>query len=776
MKKPKYIPPFMDIPAERQKMPELPLEDRTGNFNEVDLGFTEEMALREAARCLSCRRCIGCGLCLAECDQEAVIYDETAKDLTLEADGVVFTSDGVVYDPAGEPELGYASSADVITSLEFERLASPTGPFGGYILRPFDGEQPRRIAFVQCVGSREESIGANFCSVVCCSRTLSQAKAAKDHVGDVKVTVFHRGLRPIGKRSEIDLAELEAADWVQFIEARIAGIKEDVDTGTVTITYSAGEKIAEAEFDLVVLAVGVHSSAEFRRHARTAGLKTNKYGFVGLGLADLVNPFQGVAFAGAITGPVADTTAVAQAVAAAGRSLASVAQPEAVEHREGAGEPSVFACEYGLTLAGRTGDIDDLLDAQGLTLDGSYAFLCYKEGRRAMAEKVGRTGRLVVLGCHRGSHESLFERVLDLPRSRITIVGIDEIGQGLAGSVKARADASLAGAAKSTPRVSTVAIIGSGTSGLAAAAELLRRGLGVVLIEKSDKIGGPFLGAFGDSGGGLDTAEAFMKSIETNPNARVIASSTVTSLERTDGKLVLEVSGQGGKETVEAGAVLVATGAGRYRPGAGLYGTHDLVIDQWELAARIADGKTDKKHVVMIQCVGARDEEHPYCSRYCCKQAITNASLYKTANPEADVTILHKGIRVFGLEEDLFTDAMEKGVRFVKVMAAPETQEGTGLKVTAVAEGGERIALDADLVVLSLAHMHGQGHKDLSEVLGTELDDLGFFASGDSLLDPFSTTADKVFVCGFARCPVVAEEAYIEGIGAAQAVCAGLMR
>jgi heterodisulfide reductase subunit A-like polyferredoxin len=777
MKKPKYIPEFKDIPTERQKMPELELDKRTGNFDEVELGFTEEMTLAEAARCLSCRRCIGCGLCLAECDKEAVVYDEASERMTIEADSIVITSDGEAFDPGRKPRLGYRTSANVITSLEFERLVSPTGPFGGYILRPFDGERPRRIAFVQCVGSREEGIGANYCSTVCCSRTFSQAKAAKEHLDKVTVTVFHRGLRPIGKRSEIDLAELQASEWVDFIEAGIDEVKEDADTGTVTVTYTAGEKAGEAEFDLVVLAVGIHSKSEFRRLARAGGLKTNKYGFVARDLPTLVAEAAGVTFAGTIGGPRSDATAAVEAIAAGSKSLASGEAVEKAEPPHGNGWPAIFTCAFGLELAGKDVDLVKALEAKGIEVCGTYPFLCYKEGRRAVAEKAKEAGHLVVLGCHAGSHESLFECALGVQPGKVAIVGIDEIA--------ARAGEKIKGLIEDLPRtlreagrrLSSVTVIGSGTSGLAAASELLRRGLEVTLIERAEQIGKPFFEAFRDAGGETEAAEAFVKAVEGHPKAKVLLSSTVTSCERSDGKLTLEIKTAGGKKTVEAGAVLVATGAGRYEPAEYLYGKHEAVIDQWELTSRIGEGKTAPKKLVIVQCVGARDSEHRYCSRYCCKQALSNAMLYMSKNPETQVTILHKGIRVFGFEEDLLTDAVEQGVELVGIDGKPEVTEGKPLKVKVKAEAraGGDMTLDADLVVLSLAHHHGQGQKQLSGALGAPLDELGFFATGNPLSAPFTTEAVGVFVCGFARHPVVAEEAYAEGVSAAGAIWSWLM-
>jgi ferredoxin len=464
MKKPKYIPEFPDIPSPRQKMPELPVADREGNFEEVELGLTEDMVLKEAARCLSCRRCIGCGLCLAECDPEAIIYDEAGGKVELQADAVIFTSDGQTFDAGRKKELGYRASANVITSFEFERLASPTGPFGGFLLRPFDGDVPRSLAFIQCVGSREEGIGANYCSVECCSRTLTQARRAKELLGDVAVRIFHRGMRPIGKRSELELEGLRGEKWVEFTECAVTGVVEDADSGTVTIAYEHDGKQAEAGFDLVVLAVGVQAMRPFKRFARTAGMQTNKFGFVERKIGSLIASAGGAAFAGAITGPTSAGQSISDAFAAASRSLSSCTHEESAGRGTFGGAPVVYACEYGLELAGKDGDLTDKLKEGGYELAGLYPFLCYMDGRKAMAEKLGDASGLIILGCHAGICEDLFARAAGLPTGRIVILGSNDL-DGDPGKYMDAARERLA-SADSKPRLEKprrVAVVGGGT-------------------------------------------------------------------------------------------------------------------------------------------------------------------------------------------------------------------------------------------------------------------------------------------------------------------------
>jgi heterodisulfide reductase subunit A-like polyferredoxin len=774
MKRPKFIPEFKDIPSGRQKMPELPLDERKLNFKEVELGLSEEMVLKEAARCLSCRRCIGCGLCLAECDPEAIVYDETISKVELEADAIIFTSDGQVFDPDRKPELGYSDSANVITSFEFERLVSPTGPFGGLLIRPFDGDIPKRIAFIQCVGSREEGIGANYCSADCCSRTFSQARRARDAAGDVEIRVFHRGLRPVGKRSELELSELTSEPWIEFTEAEVTAVKEDPGDGTVSVTYSSTGETAEDEFDLVVLAVGIQALSSFKRYAGVAGIRVNKFGFVERSIGSLVAGTEAVSFGGRVCGPAPAYRSVIDALAASTWSLDSSGTQASRETEApgqafaSGGKTVVYACEYGLALAGR-----NRADVEGFA--SVYPFLCYKNGKAAIRANLSETSAIVVVGCHQGGHEELFEQVSGLPKGSITIVG----GEDLKGDVKAGLASVIASASSAQPkrevggdkRPKSVVVVGGGISGLAAAGELVRRGIEVTVVEKSAEIGKPLTLAAMAEGDGADAVDNFIKRIETSPGATILRGSTVASVERSGRRVAVKVSAPQGEKTLEAGAVLVATGAEAYVPAEYHHGEHEAILTQSEFRERLSEGRADWKRVAMIQCVGARSAEHPYCSRFCCKQALANALGFSEDHPDSEITVFHRGIRVFGFEEDLYTDAVERGVNFVEITGLPRIETEGAVTVTAESLEGRSVSVECDAVVLSVGHLHGRDQDELSRVTGVGLDDLRFLSTGDSPGDPFATTVGGIFACGFARSPVIAEEAFVDGVGAAGAIC-----
>ncbi|HVP56583.1 MAG TPA: FAD-dependent oxidoreductase [bacterium] len=828
MKKPKFVPEFADIPAARVKMPELEPEERRLNFKEVELGLTEELARREAARCLSCRRCIGCGLCLAECDQCAIVYDEADQMAELEADAIVFASEPEVFNAGRKRDLGYGEAWNVITSFEFERLASPTGPLGGLLVRPSDGEIPRRIAFIQCVGSRDEAIGANYCSVECCSRTIAQAWRAREAVGAVgsgagraaggasmagfEVWVFHRGMRPYGKTSEVELGGLARADWAKLIDATVASVKEDPATGALTVSYKADGEERRAAFDLVVLAVGVGARRDFRRHARLGAVAVNKYGFVDAGVASMVACKEGVAFAGPVRGPATAARSVIDAIAAASRALAASVDatgpgagvpagvPAGTAATPGsasaspAAKPVVFACAYGLEAAGADAPASLLeqIRSRGLAVGGSYPLLCYKEGRDAMKREVGPGSPLIVLGCHSGSHEMLFERALGLAPGAVSIISGAELaadpaaepGQRPAPNVGYLVEAALATQPPAIPSdapARPVAILGGGVSGLAAASELARRGLKVIVIEKSETLGANLAKAtITGEPQDVKVIGDFVAGLEANPRVRFVRSATLAQATRIGDALELMVGTPDGNLTLETCALVIATGAGAFDPaGAGPGpGKYPGAITQADFRSSLTRGEAPWQKVVMVQCVGARDAEHPYCSRYCCREALINALAFKNLNPEAELTILHRGLRAFGLDEELASEAVERGIAFIEVesmpaMVAQASPSGHGqgtVKVTGISRAGKPFGIACDTVVLSVAHSRAD-IDSIARLVGAPLDRLGFIETANPLVAPFASTAEGVFVCGFARNPVTVEEAFAEGLGIAGAVC-----
>jgi heterodisulfide reductase subunit A len=793
MKKSKFITDFNDIPTPRQKMPELPSQERELNFKEVELGFTEEMAVKEAKRCLSCRRCIGCGLCLAECDQKAIEYDQSPESIKLDVDSIILAPGFDEFDANRKKELGYGKCFNVVTSIEFERILSPTGPYGGVILRPSDGEIPQKVAFIQCVGSRDEMLGANFCSNLCCMQSLKEALTIQERIPDSRVTIFHKGIRPFGKSSESYYRRVVEQETIELVGAEITALDEDAGTGSVTLKYSNNGQDSEDQFDLVVLAVGLHSSASAQSLSRSTRIRLNKYSFgASSPLSPVESTEQGVFLAGGFAAPTDLSGAVTQGSAAAakvagilsskrGKTLSSPGEEKQTVEVPRVG---VFFCQYGAKTGGDI-DLERLKKVASQLPEVEYIgeslFLCLKFGREEIQNRIAdkKLNAIIVAPCYRDTHRDLFDAIAG--ETGVEILDIKDLS-GLKDEtqVKERFEASLAKIkspekTEVKPVTPAALVIGGGLSGMTAAFDIANQGFEVYLLEKEKTLGGWFRDKEYLLGG--DLKERFDNLIANVTESEKIHLHFTTELKGVDGEVgsfKSSFSEDGREVTVECGVVVVATGAEEYKPGELLYGKDERVITQSELEQRLARGETPAGSIVMIQCVGSRDDRHPYCSRDCCRQAVENSVKIKNLRPEAEVSVLHRDIRVYGLSEDIYSEALERGVRFIKSEALPSVRNEGGLTVTAFeVDKGEEVQLKPELVVLSTGVVPPQGNRNLAEILGVPVDSDGFFEEAEAKLRPVELRRQGMFVCGLAHSPV----SMMEGVAQATAVAgkAGLI-
>ncbi|MBW1768394.1 MAG: hypothetical protein JRJ65_15270 [Deltaproteobacteria bacterium] len=244
-KQKRYIIPFDDAPAPRAEMPEISVDERRGNFTEVETGFSEPVALDEAKRCLSCRRCLGCALCWAECGPEAIDFSIPDEELDLEFDDVVITKGQENAFYPIDPKLGYGSYADVITDIQFERMLSPTGPTDGMIVSPLDGEIPKRIAVVQ--GHPEDSDDHLLSSLVL---GVNESILALHKIEDLEVVI----VSPVSQSfKERFLSDTEKISGLRIIKGVPESVEESEGGDCLILTYSENGQKKQETFDLVVV-------------------------------------------------------------------------------------------------------------------------------------------------------------------------------------------------------------------------------------------------------------------------------------------------------------------------------------------------------------------------------------------------------------------------------------------------------------------------------------------------------------------------------------------
>jgi len=798
MKKDKFITNFEDIPTPRQKMPHLSLNERALNFKEVELGFTEDIALRETSRCLSCRRCIGCGLCLAECDQQAIVYDQKEEYTTIEVDSIVVATGTDTFDARRKPELGYAYYPNVITNIEFERILNANGPFGGIIMRPSDGEIPQRIAFIQCVGSRDEGLGANYCSNICCITALKQSMTAIDRIEGLEVTIFYSDMRPFSRDSEQTFLRAKDEYKIKFVPAKVSQVMEKTENTNLTIKYSNNSTDETADFDLVVLSTGMASSAGIKRLSRQVGARLNKYGFFPNSVEHPVaTPGEDVWFAGSLTAPTDLSSSLAQASAAAAKVMQSLAKKQVqlngkLEHsievteRKESDRVGIFFCRYGLYSQLNIDPDDVIKSVEKLNGDwyiGDLEYGCNTTGKNNILESIEQEnlGQVIIAPCYsEPNHQKMFQQVLQsagLPGDRLNIFdtegqnggwNTEDVKQKIIDLTKVANKRSSPGETN-TNIIKEAAVIGDSATALQSALDIAEQGYQVHLLIPDPEISPLDQQIFWHIENVADIIGRLNEQVSNHSKITVHKGSQVKKLDGGGGsyKLIFDENKQ--EKSIIVGAIVIASGAEPYQPKEFEYDKNKLVITQNELNKLLAEKDFSFQKIVMIQCVGSRQPDHPNCSQICCEQAIKNALKIKGVRPDAEIAILHRDIRVYDFEEDNYSEAIEHGISFIRMDNHPQiTTENGQFNVNVLNRlTNQPVQLEADLVVLSNGIIPHSNSQRISEVMNVSVNADGFFSANNSRLESLTSAQPGIFVAGLAHCPQRLENALLQATAVA---------
>jgi len=825
----------------RVAMDELPVEERLTSFEEVVAGYTDEQAQEEAARCLACGICSECLQCVYACHKHCIDHDmrEEIAELTV---GAVVLAPGVETMPGDiRPEFGYGRLPNVITSVEFERILSASGPWGGVVQRPSDGKHPRKVAFIQCVGSRDTSCDQGYCSSVCCMYATKEAIIAREHDPNVEPTIFYMDVRSFGKGFERYVERAEQEHGVRYIRSMVATVTEVPGTGNLRLSYATPDgKNVEEEFDLVVLSVGLHPPEGAQGLAERLGIALNEHGFAE------PPPFQpgqttrpGVFVAGAFSEPKDIPETVVEASCAAVRASALLADvrgalteervwPEERDVSEELPQVGVFVCHCGINI-GAVVSVPEVVEYARTLPDVAYAgenlYTCSQDTQEHVQDLIEEYGlnRVVVASCTPRTHEPLFQETIREAglnphlfemtnvREQVSWVHRDDarVATEKAKELVAMAVAK-ARKLRPIPRCTfevdrRALVIGGGLAGMTAALSIAEQGFEVMLVEREEELGGnlrhisvglpdasPKLQTPNPKSG--DPQELLWRTIEAvsaHPRVSVLTGAEILDVGGYVGQYRTTVRLADGRcEEVQHGATVLATGARQVEPREYRYGKHPKVVTQRELEEMLvasrkqeAGGKeqgsgenlqspiSNLQSAVMIQCVGSRDEEHPYCSRVCCVEAIKNALAIKECSPETEVCILYRDIRTFGFKERYYREARRKGVIFLPYDRdhKPEVKVEDGrLCVDVVVQPeGDLFTLDADLVVLSTGIEPHDDSESLAKLLKVPLDEDGFFLEAHVKLRPLDFAADGVYLCGMAHSPRFLDETIAQARGAA---------
>ncbi len=756
-------------------------------------------------------KCIGCGLCSNICLVDAVQYSQEEQEEVIDVGAVILAPGFEEFDAHLKGEYGYGRYPNVVTSIEFERILSASGPYRGRVLRPSDGDIPQKIAFIQCVGSRDETCGNNYCSSVCCMYAIKEAVVAKEHVREIQPSIFFMDLRAYGKDFD-KYYQRAKEEWVRFVRGRVSSVEEMPQTQNLKIKYEMDDsKLMEEEFNLVVLSVGFEPSPGIQTLAQKLGIELNEYGFCKTYQFSPVETTRpGVFVCGAFQGPkdIPETVMQASGAASCVADLLSSVRgsltrerifPPEIDVRGQSPRIGVFVCHCGINIGGVV-NVPEVAEYVRTLSNVVYAehnlYTCSQDTQLRIKEliKEHNLNRIVVASCSPRTHEPLFQETIREAglnrylfemaniRDQCSWVHMHEPEKATQKSKElvrmAVAKACLLQPLKrlELPVTRRGLVIGGGLSGMTAASSLAEQGFEVYLVERERELGGN-LKKIHYTLNGMDVQgylKGIIERVRANPLINVYTNARIKEVAGYVGNFKTTIIADGAERELEHGVVIVATGGREYQPEEYLYGKDAKVITQRELEEKIAHGDNavlNSNTIVMIQCVGSRENERPYCSRICCTETVKNALKIKEKNPKANIFILYREVRTYGFREDYYRKAREVGIIFIRFDEDKKPKVAKGKKALEVLVRepilGEEILLRPDLLVLSVGIVPQPDNKKLAKMLKVPLNEDGFYLEAQMKLRPVDFATEGIFLCGLAHSPKLMDESISQAYAAA---------
>jgi heterodisulfide reductase subunit A-like polyferredoxin len=799
----------------RVPMPELELSARLDNFAEIERGYDEASARAEAARCLACGVCSECMSCVFACGRNAIDHNMIAQEETLQVGAVILAPGYQVYRAELSEEYGFGRYPNVVTSLQFERLLSASGPTFGHIERPSDSKIPGKIAFLQCVGSRDQS--HNYCSAVCCMYASKEAVMAKEHHPELEVQVFMMDLRAFSKGYWQYFERARDRYGIQYTRCRISMLHEDPHTHNLILKYQNedGEQLTQ-DFEMVVLSVGMEISPQVRELGRTLGIALDEYGFCH---TTKFNPVEtsrpGIYAVGPFREPKDIPESIVEASSAAAAAAATLSPArfsltKTVEYpaeRDLHGEEpriGVFVCHCGTNIGGYL-DVPEVTEYAATLPQVTHAeanlYTCSQDsiGHITQTVKEKNLNRVVVASCTPLTHAPLFQDSLRMAGLNPYLFEMANIRNQCswvhshdqqAATAKAKDLVRMAAsrAAQLQPQTTidvavqqSALVVGGGAAGMSAALSIAAQGYPVHLVEKTGELGGNLNQVFTTLPGEItplprsprQVLESLIEQIEQQENITVHLNSQVAATSGFMGNFSSVIRGADGtRQTIQHGATVLATGGREYQGPEFGFGSDPRILTQLGLESTIEHHLADVKalkSVVMIQCVGPAEQ---YCSRICCTTALKNALALKKINPALQITIFYIDIRVYGFKEKLYANARENGILFVRYDRENAPRVETGGEHELLIKGWDpilhkEIELEADLLVLSMPVVPPEDIDQLSALFKVPVDAQGFFQEAHVKLRPVDFATNGIFMAGNAHYPKLLDETLVQAQAAA---------
>jgi heterodisulfide reductase subunit A len=745
-----------------------------------------------------------CGACEKKCPVGAVDFTQKEKMVVLNVGAVILAPGFEPFNPSAFDNYQYAGLPNVLTSLEFERLLSASGPTMGHVTRPSDHQEPKKIAWFQCVGSRDQNRCDNsYCSSVCCMYAIKEAVIAKEHAGDdLDCAIFFMDMRTPGKEFERFYENAKTKSGVRFIRSRVHTITPIGDTGDLELRYVTEDGGLKTEiFNMVVLSIGLQTPPALVELAGSLNIELTPGNFCRTEtFAPVTTSRPGIFACGAFQGPKDIPQAVidASAAASAAGELLSPARNTRTKTKEFVPETNVvgdrpsigvFVCRCGVNIAGVVDAPAVVEYAAGLPYVDYVTdnlFACSQDTQDGMAKLIREKGlnRIVVAACTPKTHEPLFQETLinaglnkylfEMTNIRNQDSWVHKNNPDLA-TTKAKdlirmsvAKVALTEPLKEValPVNQAAMVVGGGISGLAAAKSFADQGYETHLVEQESLLGGQARNIFHTARGDMvqEKLEELISAVESDESIHLHLNTRITAVEGFVGNFKSTLSANGKLQDIEHGVVVLATGASPLTPDEYGFGQDPRIITSLDLDRKFIEndpGLNNIQSAVFIQCVGSREPGRMYCSRVCCTHSIENALELKHRNADTNVYIIYRDIRTYGEKEYLYKKAREKGIIFVRYSMdqKPLVAVENGRITVTVADHvlGRSMEISADLVTLATAIIP-RGDEQLANFFKVPMNEDGFFIERHAKLGPSEFATDGAFLCGLAHYPKPIDE------------------
>jgi heterodisulfide reductase subunit A len=763
-----------------------------------------------------------CGVCKKVCPAGAVDYEEQDVLVDLDVGSVILAPGYELFDTARVSEFGHGRMPNVVTNLEMERILSASGPFEGVVTRPSDGAHPRRIAWIQCVASRDRRKGMPHCSSVCCMASIKEAVIAKEHDSSIEPTIFFMDIRAYGKDFDKYYERAKKEGGVRFIRSMISRIVEDPVTRNLDLTYLGDDdQLVSETYDMVVLAVGIKPSDAALKTAEILAVNLDENHFCSTGTFEPVATSRpGIFVAGAFQAPKDIPQTVIEASAAAGVAIRLLAESrntltikkELPLEKDFAGQVpriGVFVCKCGINIAA-TVSVPDVVERvrslPGVAWVSENLFTCSQDTQLQIKKAIDENNlnRIIVASCTPRTHLPLFQetaREAGLNKYLVEMANIREHCSWVHMQEKEKATdkavdlirMAIARTAlleqvqdQQLPMVEGALVIGGGVAGMTSALNIADQGFRVTLIEATEKLGGNALRLAHTLKG--EEVQPFLEKLvqRVNSNERITVhfNSKVQDVQGFIGNFKTKISCNGGEPVdIEHGVAVIAVGASEWKPDVYGYGTDPRIRTHLEMseAMRAKEPAVMRAGTtVFIQCVGSRCDERPWCSKVCCNHTVMDSITLKQANPSANIFVLYRDVRTFGLNEPYYEQARRLGVIFARYEPDDPPVVEVGKKIIVRAKDlvlGGSINLEADSLVLAAAVIPNDHNKELARLFKVSTNEDGYFLEAHMKLRPVDFATDGVFLAGLAHYPKPLDETIAQaeaaGSHAAQVLARG---